>query len=205
MVRDYETTILKKIIQFDQEKPKSVVAHAVKGNYNKALDVIDQLCERNILEIKEGKLKIKPNDVLQEHDHFQDVLKEFKEGVNSSIPRIKKIIKDTKKPLFWFTMVKLRIDSEEARMDHINKKARDDVLEFLMYSVRHLVTSTFILYQRILLDQVTKSEKKLLNDDIKESIDSIKKTKEKLLKITGEKNKHVFESYWFQMTAGLRI
>jgi len=205
MVRDYETAILKKIIQSNQQKPKSIIAHAVKGNYNKALDVIETLCERNILEIKEGKLKIKPNDVLQDHEHFQTMLEIFNETVSNSIPRLKKIVKETKEPLFWFEMVKLRPTSEPARMDHINKKARNEVLAFLIPTVNNLVSSSFMLYQKIILDQVSISEKKLLNDDIKEGIEVIKKLKEKLLKITGEKNKHVLESYWFQMTAGLRI
>ena len=205
MVRDYETDILDKISHHDQQKSKSFIAHAVKGNYNTALDVIESLCEQNILEIKNHKLKIKPNDVLQEHEYFQDVLKEFKEGIKYSIPRLRKISKETKKPIFWFEIVKLRPTSEPARMDHINKKAREEVLELLMFSVRGLVSSTFILYQRIILEQVSKPEKKLLNDDIKASIEAIKKTKEKLLRIAGEKNKHVLEGYWFQMTAGLRI
>ena len=205
MVRDYETDILDKIMHYEQQQSKSFIAHKVKGHYNTTLDVIESLCELNILEIKKGKLKIKPNDVLQEHEYFQDRLKEFKEGVRYSIPRLRKIAKETKKPIFWFTIEKLRPSSEPARMDHINKKAREEVLELLMFAIRGLVSSTFILYQRIILEQVSKPEKKLLNDDIKSSIEAIKKTKEKLLKIAGEKNKHVLESYWFQMTAGLRI
>jgi len=205
MVRDYETDILNKILHYDQQKSKSFIALAVGGNYNTALDVIESLIELNILEIKKGKLKIKPNDVQQVHEDFQSVLKEFKEGINYSIPRLRKISKETKKPIFWFTMEKLRPTSELARMDHINKKARVEVLELLMYAVRGLVSSTFILYQRIILEQVSKPEKKILNDDIKAGIEAIKKTKSKLLKIAGEKNKHVLESYWFQMTAGLRI
>jgi len=205
MVRDYEIDILDKIMQYDQQESKSFIAHAVKGNYNTALDVIESLIERGTLEIKDGKLKIKSNDVQQVHEDFQSVLKEFKEGINYSIPRLRKISKETKKPIFWYTIEKLRPTSEPSRMDHINKKARVEVLELLMYTVRGLVSSTFILYQRILLEQVPKSQKKLLNDDIKESIEAIKKTKSKLLKIAGDKNKHVLESYWFQMTAGLRI
>jgi len=198
MVRDYETDILDKIMHYDQQKSKSFIAHKVKGNYNTTFDVIESLCERNILEIKKGKLKIKPNDVLQEHEYFQDVLKEFKEGVKHSMPRLRKIIKETKKPLFWVTIEKLRPTSEPAMMDHINKKARDEVLEFLMYSVRNLVSSTFVLYQRIILDQVPKSQKKLLNDDIKASIGVIKETKEKLLKITGEKTNIVLKVIGFR-------
>ncbi len=205
MVRDYETDILNKISHYDQQKSKSFIALEVGGNYNTALDVIESLIDLNILEIKKGKLKIKPNDVQQVHEDFQSVLKEFKEGINYSIPRLRKISKETKKPIFWFTIEKLRPTSEPATMDHINKKAREEVLELLMYAVRGLVSSTFILYQRIILEQVSKPEKKLLNDDIKASIEAIKKTKSKLLKIAGEKNKHVLESYWFQMTAGLRI
>ncbi len=205
MVRDYETAILKKIIQFDQQKPKSIIAHAVKGNYNKALDVIEQLCKRNILEIKDGQLKIKPNDVLQDHERFQTMLEIFNETASNSIPRLKKIVKETKEPLFWFEIVKLRPTSEPARRDHINKKARDEVLTFLMPTISNLVSSTFMLYQKIILDQVSKSEKNLLNDDIKASIDAIQDVKEQLLKLTGEKNKHVLAGYWFQMTAGLRI
>jgi len=205
MVRDYETDILDKIMHYDQQESKSFIAHKVKGHYNTTLDVIETLIDLNILEIKKGKLKIKPNDVVQEHEYFQGVLKEFKEGINYSIPRLRKISKETKKPIFWFTMEKLRPTSEEARMDHINKKAREEVLELLMASVRGLVSNSFMLYQRIILEQVSKPEKKLLNDDIKASIEAIKKTKSKLLKIAGDKNKHVLESYWFQMTAGLRI
>ena len=205
MVRDYETDILNKISHYDQQKSKSFIALEVGGNYNTALDVIESLIDLNILEIKKGKLKIKPNDVQQVHEDFQSVLKEFKEGINYSIPRLRKISKETKKPIFWFTIEKLRPTSEPARMDHINKKARVEVLELLMYAVRGLVSSTFILYQRIILEQVSKPEKKILNDDIKAGIEAIKKTKSKLLKIAGEKNKHVLESYWFQMTAGLRI
>ncbi len=205
MVRDYETDILNKISHYDQQKSKSFIALEVGGNYNTALDVIETLIDLNILEIKKGKLKIKSNDVQQVHEEFQSVLKEFKEGINYSIPRLRKISKETKKPIFWFTMEKLRPTSELARMDHINKKARVEVLELLMYAVRGLVSSTFILYQRIILEQVSKPEKKILNDDIKAGIEAIKKTKSKLLKIAGEKNKHVLESYWFQMTAGLRI
>jgi len=205
MVRDYETDILDKIMHYDQQESKSFIAHEVKGNYNTTLDVMEKMIERNILEIKKGKLKIKPNDVLQEHEYFQDRLKEFKEGVKYAIPRLRKIAKETKKPIFWFEIIKLRPTSEPARMDHINKKAREEVLELLMYAVRGLVSSTFILYQRILLDQVPKSKKKLLNEDIKASVDAIKDVKDKLLKIAGKKNKQVLESYWFQMTAGLRI
>ena len=205
MVRDYETDILNKISHYDQQKSKSIIALEVGGNYNTALDVIKTLIDLNILEIKKGKLKIKPNDVQQVHEDFQSVLKEFNEGVKYSIPRLRKISKETKKPIFWFTMEKLRPTSEPARMDHINKKAREEVLELLMYTVRGLVSNTFILYQRIILEQVSKPEKKLLNDDIKASIEAIKKTKSKLLKIAGDKNKHVLENYWFQMTAGLRI
>lgn len=205
MVRDYETDILDKIMHYDQQKSKSFIAHEVKGNYNQALDVIQSLCERNILEIKKGKLKIKPNDVLQEHEDFQDVLKEFKDDIKHSIPRLREIVKETKEPLFWFEMVKIRPTSEPARMDHVNTKARDEVLGMLMYSVRGLVSNSFMLYHRILLDQVSKSEKKLLNEDIKASVDAIKDVKDKLLKIAGKKNKQVLESYWSQMTAGLRI
>lgn len=205
MVRDYETDILDKIMHYDQQESKSFIAHKVKGHYNTTLDVIETLIDLNILEIKKGKLKIKPNDIHQEHEYFQSVLKEFNEGIKYSIPRLRKISKETKKPIFWFTIEKLRPTSEPARMDHINKKAREEVLELLMYAVRGLVSSTFILYQRIILEQVSKPEKKLLNDDIKASIEVIKKTKSKLLKIAGKKNKHVLEGYWFQMTAGLRI
>jgi len=205
LVRDYETAILEKIMYYEQQKSKSFIAHSVKGNYNQALDVIQSLCKRNILEIKKGKLKIKPNDVVQEHEYFQGVLERFKEGMKYSIPRLRKISKETKEPIFWFTIEKLRPSSEEAGMDHINKKAREEVLELLMASVRGLVSNSFMLYQRILLDQVSKSEKKLLNHDIQEGIDIIMDTKKNLLKIAGEKNKHVLESYWFQMTTGLRI
>jgi len=132
-------------------------------------------------------------------------LKRFKDGVKYSIPRLREIVRETKEPLFWYTVEKLRPTSEPARMDHINKKARDEILILLMATVRGLVSSTFMLYQRILLDQVSKSEKKLLNDDIKAGIIAIQNTKERLLKIAGKKNKHVLEGYWFQMTAGLRI
>lgn len=205
MVRDYETDILDKIMLYDQQESKSFIAHKVKGHYNTILDVMKKMIERNILEIKKGKLKIKSNDVLQQHEDFQGVLKEFKEGMKQSMPRLRKILKETKKPLFWTTIEKMSPSSEPARMDHINKKARDEVLEFLMYYVRNLVSSTFVLYQRIILEQVPKSKKKLLNDDIQASIEAIKMMKVKLLKIAGEKNKHSLESYWFQMTAGLRI
>ena len=204
MVRDYETAILKKVIQFNQQKPKSVVAHAVKGNYNKALDVIEQLRERNILEIKDGKLKIKPNDVLQDHKHFQTILEISNETISNLIPKLKKIVKTTNEPLVWFEIIKLSPTSEPARMDHINKKAKADLL-FLMSVVRDLVGGTFMLYQKIILDQVSKSEKKLLNDDIKTGIDTIQDIKEQLLKLSGKKNKHIFAGYWFEMTAGLRI
>jgi len=205
MVRDYETDLLDKIMYYDQQRSKSFIAHKVGGNYNTALDVIEILIDRNILEIKKGKLKIKPNDVIQEHEYFQDELKRFKDGVKYSIPRLREIVRETKEPLFWYTVEKLRPTSKPARMDHINKKARDEILILLMATVRGLVSSTFMLYQRILLDQVPKSEKKLLNDDIKAGIIAIQNTKERLLKITGKKNKHVLEGYWFQMTAGLRI
>ena len=205
MVRDYETDILDKIMHYNQQESKSFIALKVKGHYKTTLDVIETLIDLNILEIKKGKLKIKSNDVQQVHEEFQSVLKEFKEGINYSIPRLRKISKETKKPIFWFTIEKLRPTSEPARMDHINKKARVEVLELLMYAVRGLVSSSFMLYQRILLDQVPKSEKKLLNEDIKASVDAIKDVKDKLLKIAGKKNKQVLESYWFQMTAGLRI
>ena len=100
MVRDYETDILNKIMHYEQQQSKSFIAHKVKGHYNTTLDVIESLCELNILEIKKGKLKIKPNDVLQEHEYFQDRLKEFKEGVRYSIPRLRKIAKETKNQYF---------------------------------------------------------------------------------------------------------
>jgi len=205
MARNYKTAILEKITDHNQQKSKSFIAHAVKGNYNTALNVIEKLIDQNVLEIEKGKLKIKLSDISEEHESFQRDLKRFREGIKYSIPRLKKIAKETKAPIFWFEMIKLRPTSEPARLDHINKKAQDEILSLLMATVRGLVSSSFMLYQRIILDQVSKSEKKLLNDDIRESIDAIKETKEKLLKIAGEENRHVLESYWFQMTAGLRI
>jgi len=97
MVRDYETDILDKIMLYDQQESKSFIAHKVKGHYNTILDVMKKMIERNILEIKKGKLKIKPNDVLQQHEDFQGVLKEFKEGIETIHAKIKKNLKGNKK------------------------------------------------------------------------------------------------------------
>lgn len=202
---DYEQEIIEKL-RYEHSMKKTTLANMIRGRRNNIFKTIDELEKNEILEIDENNMvSIKQNDIIQDHERFQTMIEIFDETVSNAIPQLKKIVKKTNKPLFWFTMEKIRPDSEEAMMHHINKKARDEVLTFLMPTISNLVSTTFILYQRILLGQVSKSQKKLLNDDIKTSIYAIKDVKEKLSNITGDKNKHVLESYWFQMTAGLRF
>ena len=204
MVRNYEEDIINKV-QSGRMK-RTDIADRVKGHRATIFKVINDLCKREILEIdEEGMIVIKPNDAIKDHEHFQELLKQYKETLRWTMPRIQEIIKETNKPLFWSTIVNKGNPDLEAIQFHINKRARDEVLLFVMNSVANLVSNSFLLYQKIILDQVSKSDRKLLNEDIKSAILLIKQFKEKLSKIAGVENKENLDSYWNAVTVGLRI
>lgn len=204
MVRNYEDDIIKEVLK--GRKKKTDIADKIKGHRSKIFDVINDLCKREILEMdNEDMIVIKPNDVTKDHEYFQELLKQYKETLRWTMPQIKKIMKETKKPLFWSTITNKGHPELEAIQFHINMRARDEVLSFVMHAVKNLVSNSFIIYQKIILDQVSQSYKKILNEDLKSGILLIKQFKEELLKIAGPKNKENLESYWFAVTVGLRI
>jgi len=96
LVRDYESDVISEVQK--RPRPKTVIARAVKGNYPDALHTINQLCKKGHLEIKDGMVTLKPNDVMQDHEHFQFSLKEFKEAFSSHlIPELKKNSQENKR------------------------------------------------------------------------------------------------------------
>jgi len=199
LVRDYESDVIKKVLK--RPRPKTVIARAVKGNYPDALHTINQLCDKGFLEIKDGILTFKPNDIMQDHEHFQFSLKEFKEAFSSYlIPELKKIRKKTREPLFYVTLEK-----NGAYMYHINKQARDMIISLIMAVINNLIRSSFTLYHKQVLGLVPKPYEKMINDDVKVCAITIKDTKERLAKMVAPKNRPAFEDYWYQMTAGLRV
>ena len=199
MVRDYESDVFREVLK--RARPKTVIARAVKGNYPDALSTINRLCEKGFLEIKDGILTFKPNDIMQDHEHFQFSLKEFKDAFSSYlIPELKKIRKKTKEPLFYVTLEKNR-----AYMYHINIQARDNIISLIMAVINNLIRSSFTLYQKQVLGLVPKPYEKMINNDVKLCAITIKDTKERLAKMVSPKNRPAFEDYWYQMTSGLRV
>ena len=199
MVRDYESDEFREVLK--RPRPKTVIARAVKGNYPDALSTINRLIEKGFLEIKDGIVIFKPNDITQDHEHFQFSLKEFKEAFSTYlIPELKKIRKKTKEPLFYVT-----IEKNGAQMFHINKQARDMIISLIMAVINNLIRSSFTLYQKQVLGLVPKPYERMINEDVKLCAITVKETKERLAKMVTPKNRPAFEDYWYLMTAGLRV
>ena len=199
MTRDYESDVIRAVLK--RPRPKTVIARAVKGNYPDALNTVNQLCKKGFLEIKDGMVTFKPNDITQDHEYFQFSLKEFKEAFSTYlIPELKKIRKKTKEPLFYVT-----IEKNGAQMFHINRQARDMIITLIMAVINNLIRSSFTLYQKQVLGLVPKHYEKMINEDVKLCAITIKETKERLAKMVTTKNRPAFEDYWYQMTAGLRV
>ena len=199
LVRDYEGDVIKQVQE--RPRPKTVIARVVKGNYPDALKAINRLCERNFLEIRDGLLTFKANDVIQDHNAFQDELKEFRDAFNKfHLPELKRIRRKTREPIFYVT-----IESNGAQMFQVNKQASEQIISMIMYMVDRTIRSSFTLYQKQLLGLVPKPYVKVIDDDIRSSLALIKEIKEKLSKLVSKKNRPSFESYWFQVTSGLRV
>jgi len=199
LVRDYESDVIREVLECP--RAKTVIARAVKGNYPDALDTVNQLCKKEFLEIKDGMVTFKSNDITQDHEHFQFSLKEFKEAFSTYlIPELKKIRKKTREPLFYVT-----IEKNGAQMYHINKQARDKIISLIMAVINNLIRSSFTLYQKQVLGLVPKHYERMINEDVKLCAITVKETKERLAKMVTPKNRPAFEDYWYLMTAGLRI
>lgn len=198
MGHDYEGEVIKAIQK--RPRPKTVIARAAKGHYPDALATIENLCEREILENKNGILNFKAYDVVQEREFFQKELKEFKKVFhNHLIPELKKIRKKTKKPIFYVTI------DNNAQTFRVNFQARDFVLSPIMHMINRLIRISFGLYMMKLLGQVPRPYSTMVDNDIKSCFKIIKETKEELGKLMSKKNRPSFESYWNQLSAGLRV
>ncbi|QMU54599.1 MAG: hypothetical protein GKS07_06740 [Nitrosopumilus sp.] len=199
MVRDYESDVIKQVQE--KSRPKTVIARAVKGNYPDALKVIESLCKKNFLEIKEGKLTFKANNIIQDHTTFQEELQEFREAFYKfQLPELKKIRKQTREPIFYVTK-----EPNGAQMFRVNQQAKEQIISTIMHLIDRTIRSSFSLYQKQLLGLVPKPYVKIIDDDIRSCLTLIKEIKEKLSNMISKKNKPSFESYWFQVTSGLRV
>jgi len=199
MVRDYESDVIQKVLE--ESKPKTGIARAVKGNYPNALRAINRLIERNILEIRDGLLSLKADDIILEHESFQERLKEFRNAFYKfQLPELKKIRKKTREPIFYVT-----IEPNNAQMFHVNIQARDQIISMIIGIINNLIRNSFTLYQKRILGLVPKPYGKIIDDDIKSCFNLIKEIKEKLSKMVSKKNRPSFESYWYQVTSGLRV
>jgi len=199
MVRDYESDVIQKVLE--ESKPKTGIARAVKGNYPNALRAINRLIERNILEIRDGLLSLKADDIILEHESFQERLKEFRNAFYKfQLPELKKIRKKTREPIFYVT-----IEPNNAQMFHVNIQARDQIISMIIGMINNLIRNSFTLYQKRILGLVPKPYGKIIDDDIKSCFNLIKEINEKLSKMVSKKNRPAFESYWYQATSELSV
>jgi len=199
MVRDYESDVIQKVLE--ESKPKTGIARAVKGNYPNALRAINRLIERNILEIRDGLLSLKADDIILEHESFQERLKEFRNAFYKfQLPELKKIRKKTREPIFYVTK-----EPNNAQMFHVNIQARDQIISMIIGIINNLIRNSFTLYQKRILGLVPKPYGKIIDDDIKSCFNLIKEINEKLSKMVSKKNRPAFESYWYQVTSGLSV
>jgi len=199
LVREYESDVIKQVQE--RSRPKTVIARAVKGHYPDALKAIDKLLEKNFLEIKEGLLTFKATDIIQEHEAFQKELQEFRDAFYKfQFPELKKIRRKTKEPIFYVT-----IEPNGSQMFRVNQQAHEQIMSMIIYLIDRLIRSSFTLYQKQLLGLVPKPYVKTIDDDIRSCFVLIKEIKDKLSKMMSKKNRPSFESYWFQVTSGLRV
>ena len=199
LVRDYDSDVFKAVQE--KPRPKTVIARAVKGNYPDALRAINGLISRNFLEIKEGNLEFKADDIVLEHEAFQERLKELRDAFYKfQVPELKRIRKKTRQPIFYVT-----IEPNNAQMFHVNIQARDQIISMTIAVINNLIRQSFTLYQKRLLGLVPKPNEKIIDNDIKSCFSLIKEIKEKLSKMVSKKNRPSFESYWYQVTSGLRV
>ena len=218
---DYTNAIFK-VVWEGGGMPKDSVFRKIGGYRNAVMKEIKKMCDEKILEYKNGGLYIiKENlpNTIKNRENLQSFLKNYREIVSNTLPRIKKNARKSGKPIFYTEPVAarghwdMRTDKPmEGQIQRINEKCKDDLL-LIMHSVNNLIRSSFSLYISQISsmeedDHLTLSPKEIEKDQ-KEALGEIKEIKRTLLEMTAEKGNVdgpvVFQMWWFQLTAGLQM
>ena len=203
---DYKDEILK-LVREERGQSKDAICRKIGGSRNDVYQQIDVLIKEEILRYEKKGLFLNP-----EGDVWNGPLKELEGTISmdkeiifkTRIPRIEKTLKKSKKPIFYHEPVIIKGQKFEGNLHRINDDAKNDLLG-ITWNIDRLIRSQFTLFATAMLNPPPNEYKPKIDKAQKDGLKLITEIRKKLASLTPKEYMEVFDEWWFQITAGLKL
>jgi len=202
---DYRGDILKEIFNRSGQS-KDAICRKIGGDRNAIYREIDRLIGEGIVGYEDGGLFLIFGDV------WDGPLKELEGTISMDneiifetlLPRIKESLQKSKNPIFYHEPVIIQGQKFEGNLHRINDDAKSDLLT-ISWNIDRLIRSSFSLFSVVIMHAPPEKYKTKIDKAQKNALKIITKIKKELRTLTPKEFVEVFDEWWFQVTAGLKL